>query len=82
MIYPPNTRHWQPGDLVLHDGDEKVAGMLMVVKGYDRKTGMCRTKYVHPGYYECMRKAAMLNELKFLHDPALFGVQVEKSEVS
>lgn len=82
MNYPPNTRHWQPGDLVLHDADAKRAEMLMVVLGYDRKSGWCRTKYLHPGYYDGMRKAAMLNELRFLHDPAMFGVSVEKSEAS
>ncbi len=76
MNYPANTRHWQIGDLVIHDADAKQVEMLMRVAGYCRRTGMCRTKYVQPGYYDCMRKAAMLNELKYLHDPALFGLEV------
>ena len=29
--YPPNTKRWQKGDLVLHDADAKEARMLMRV---------------------------------------------------
>ncbi len=76
MNYSANTRHWQIGDLVIHDADAKQVEMLMRVVGYDRKKGLCRTKYVQPGYYNGMRKAAMPNELKYLHDPALFGLEV------
>lgn len=80
MNYPANTHQWKVGNFVIHDADAKRAEMLMEVLGYDRETGLCRTKYLHPGYYDGMRKATMLNELRFLHDPAQFGI-VTTSEV-
>jgi len=52
--------------------------LLMVVTGYHHKTGECRTKYLHP---EPGRKRCYLNDIRYLHDPARFGLQVETTEV-
>jgi hypothetical protein len=62
--------------LVLHDKDRKEAAMLMVVKGYDRVTGECVTRYIQPGYYQGMR-GRFKNDVRVLHDPQRFGVQGE-----
>jgi hypothetical protein len=75
MNYTPNTRRWQPGDIVLHDADAKRVEMLMVVIGYHRKTGECITRYRKVGYIQGMSETYR-NESKYLHDPALFGLEV------
>ena len=68
----PNMTGWQVGDLVIHDADEKNSKYLMRVIQTDRKDGMIATVYqnrkgIHPLY---------LNKMKFLHDPARFGIEV------
>ena len=73
MNYSPNTTEWQVGDLVIHDADEKRSDKyLMRVTQINRKDGMIGTVYHnrkenHPLY---------LNKMKFLHDPARFGIEV------
>jgi len=76
--YEPNTVRWQPGAVVIHDADAKKREMLMVVTSYHSKTGECRTKYLYP---EPGRKRCYLNDIRYLHDPARFGLQVETTEV-
>jgi hypothetical protein len=78
--YEPNTVRWQPGAVVIHDADAKKREMLMVVTGYHRKTGACRTKYLHPEHLPGMRRH-YLNDIRYLHDPARFGLQVESAEL-
>lgn len=73
--YPPNTQRWQRGDIVIHDKDAKRPEMLMVVQGYHRYTGECRTTYLHPDYLQCMQKR-YYNDIQYLHDPARFGIEV------
>lgn len=79
--YTPNTRHWAPGDLVIHDVDPKRKSMLMVVCGYTQY-GKVRTRYVYEtadwwiktrGEPE-IRKANEFyeNEIGLLHAPSLF----------
>lgn len=83
MNYPANTIQWKPGDLVLHDADAKREDMLMRVVNYARD-GRCRTEYVTDS--ENMRwrmfgrgkRSRLLNPISVLHDPARFGVSVEK----
>lgn len=77
MNYPPNTTLWRPGSLVIHDADTKQPCMLMRVTGYDRKTGECLTRYVHPHHFACMGAGVYRNEAKYLHDPKRFGIDVE-----
>ena len=72
MNYRPNRTIWQNGDLVIHDADEKSSQYLMRVTQTDRPDGMIKTIYhnrkgIHPFY---------LNKMKFLHDPARFGIEV------
>ena len=68
----PNTTEWKIGDLVIHNADEKSRKYLMRVTQINRKDGMTATVYHnrkgnHPLY---------LNKMKFLHDPARFGIEV------
>lgn len=68
-----NTRQWQVGDIVIHDGDAKEPKMLMRVTG-EQENGRYTTHYLHPGqprkFYE--------NACAELHDPALFGIDVQR----
>lgn len=81
MIYEPNTTRWQPGDLVIHDADRKVADMLMRVVGY-RPDGCALTRYVHPRCdmanprSSATLRGELANDVKYLHDPARFGIDV------
>ncbi len=74
MNYAPNTQRWQPGDVVIHDADAKRVEMLMVVKGYHPENGLCITKYVHRDYLPGMKRRC-LNDIRYLLDPSLFGLQ-------
>ena len=69
MNYEPNTTHWQKGDLVIHDADNKNKSMLMEVIGYTRD-GLCRTRYRN----RQARMGEYRNEIKYLHDPKRFGI--------
>lgn len=77
MNYEPNTHTWEIGDLVLHDADRKHTDMLMKVIGYTRD-GLCRTKYINPFPLEHGFKRVYKNEIKCLHDPKRFGIEVAK----
>lgn len=80
MNYEPNTTRWQPGALVIHDADAKRREMLMVVTGYNRKTGLCITRYLYPGSFRphFPQKKTYQNEISALHDPARFGITVKE----
>jgi len=72
--YAPNTHRWQPGDVVIHDADAKRVEMLMLVKGYHPHSGLCITQYMQRDFLPGMKKKRYLNEPRFLHSPALFGL--------
>lgn len=74
MIYTPNTTTWRRGDLVIHDADAKRADMLMRVTGYDRATGLVRTRYVRASGVNAPLRGVWRNELRYLHDPRQFGI--------
>lgn len=69
MNYTPNAIQWRKGDIVIHDADAKQPHMLMRVTGYDRD-GLVISEYVDRTH----RRKTYRNELRFLHDPALFGI--------
>ena len=72
MNDPANTRQWQVGDYVIHDGDAKHGErMLMRVVGYNRE-GECLTRYVHRAAHP--RRALWANTIAWLHDPAPYGI--------
>lgn len=75
MNYPPNTTHWRPGDIVLHDYDEKSPRMVMRIVGY-RKDGTAMCRYVCPSEGRNLRKI-LDNDIKYLHDPAQFCIRRE-----
>lgn len=79
MIYEPNTRDWQPGDIVIHDVDAKIPEMLMCVVKYRPRKKVYVTVYLHPDYMQSMR-GTFENERRFLHDPARFGIDVTAVE--
>lgn len=74
MIYEANTRQWKLGDHVIHDCDHKDASMLMVVIGYN-KEGLVVTVYAGD-QKKRRRPEPYTNELRFLHDPKRFGIEV------
>jgi len=82
MNYEPNTIHWMPGDLVLHDADRKAPEMLMRVTGYDPKTGQCKTRYVTPEAFGWPKNRVCRNFIEVLHDPGRFGIAVPNSVVA
>lgn len=82
MNYEPNTRHWEPDELVIHDADAKTPDMLMRVIGYT-PNGMVETEYADPvrraewkRRFKRERDRKLLNAIGYLHDPARFGIQV------
>lgn len=75
MIHPPNTTHWRRGCLAIHDADAKREDMLMVVIGFDRD-GLVKTRYVS----DQRPQRVYANELRFLHDPARFGIALPQGE--
>lgn len=70
MNYAPNTRHWNPGDVVIHDADAKDISCLMFVESYTRK-GEAVTRYIYP-HSPALAKKRYTNPVAYLHDPALF----------
>ena len=70
----PNKKVWQKGDIVIHDADAKDKDMLMVITGYDPETNRYYSKYLNPDYTKS--RLTYKNELKCLHDPARFGIEV------
>ena len=72
MNCEPNETVWITGDIVIHDADEKSSRYLMRVTQINRKDGMTATVYHNrKGNYPLY-----LNKMKFLHDPARFGIEV------
>lgn len=74
MNYPANSTTWRVGDLVIHDADAKRADLLMRVTGYDRATGLVRTRYIRASHHNAPLRGVWRNELRFLHDPRRFGI--------
>lgn len=76
MNYEPNTTHWEPGSLVIHDADAKRPDMLMRVVGYG-PDGLCVTEYVErrwqDGHGKRMR-SPWRNPITVLHTPERFGL--------
>lgn len=70
MNNKPNTIPWEIGDIVIHDDDEKSAEMVMRVVETGCEFGMVRTEYVNEG------SPLYLNDIKYLHDPLIFGIDV------
>ncbi len=68
-IYPPNTKDWKPGDIVIHDADAKERRMLMRVTDV-LPDGAILSRYISPG--KGNGKKLWLNDKKYLHDPSLF----------
>jgi hypothetical protein len=68
---PENTIDWQIGDIVIHDADSKTERMLMRVVGFNRKSGLIRSVYVHQG----VSKEIYENEKKYLHNPRHYGLE-------
>lgn len=78
LIHEPNTTHWKPGDLVIHDSDAKRADMLMIVLGQNA-SGIYRTRYAFPWVQpRPWRRKIWRNTLEWLHDPARFGIAVPR----
>jgi hypothetical protein len=73
--YEANTIKWKPGDLVLHDADDKREDMLMVVLGYRCGGDICETVYLRPASRDSVtRRQVWSNEIRHLHDPKRFGI--------
>lgn len=79
MNYEPNKIRWKPGDIVIHDADQKSPYMLMMVVGY-LKDGRCETRYLNPRTTTMQRRYA--NRLDVLHDPKRFGIDVDHVPIS
>lgn len=78
LIHEPNTIQWKPGDLVIHDSDAKRADMLMIVLGQDAM-GVFRTRYAFPwAQPKPWRRKIWRNTVEWLHDPAIFGINVPR----
>lgn len=78
MIHEPNTIRWAVGALVIHDSDAKRLDMLMRVVGYEKKTGLCKTRYAFPDKQpKSWRRTIWKNDISALHDPSRFGMNVK-----
>lgn len=74
MNYEPNTTHWPIGSIVIHDADAKNASMLMKVLRYNRE-GLAICIYLRDEH-RVIRPKQYPNDLKYLHDPKRFGIEV------
>lgn len=80
MGYPPNTKRWQRGDLVIHAGDWKGDDrMLMRVTGY-KSDGLVRTRYVFPTGRNM--RGVCWNELSWLLDPNDFKIDLTRAKAA
>lgn len=77
MLYPPNTRHWQKGDLVIHWCDAKRSDMLMRVIGYTRG-GLCKTQYENRRH----GRKVWTNAVSNLLNPADFGIALSTEDLA
>lgn len=85
MNHQANATDWQPGDLVIHDGDAKRADMLMIVLSRiksGKNAGVYRTRYLNTdgspsrsSMHE-YRKTVWKNCAASLHDPRRFDIYV------
>lgn len=73
LNYEANKREWQPGDIVIHDADEKSPRMLMIVLGYSRD-GQVRSRYLI-GKAKGRNRRVWKNYMDCLHEPERFGLQ-------
>ena len=86
MNYEPNMRLWKPGDLVIHDADAKTQEMLMKIEDvicHKDAEDTYVSVYLYPRKSRCSScqqyinkwdNTKYCNELKYLHDPARFGI--------
>ncbi len=93
MNYKANVREWKVDDIVIADLDSKKPFMLMAV--IEIKAGCYGTRYLYPGLiwdkhidipFHLMPKASQKHygklwwyELKDLHDPERFGIEIPES---
>ena len=77
--YPDNKIHWKVGDVVIHDFDVKNPHLLMKVIKV-QKNGLIVTKYIDPDIMLPRRNVRFKNDLRFLHNPAKFGIVVSEPE--
>jgi hypothetical protein len=86
MNHAPNATEWQPDDFVIHDEDAKRPDMLMRVLGKIKtgtNAGKFRTQYAFPDRQpRSWRKKIWINSLDALHDPARFGIRVQRPSSS
>lgn len=75
MDYEPNTIPWPIGSFCIHDADAKRDDMLMVVIGFTRDR-LVKTRYVDL----TKPRNLWINEPRYLHDPARFGVVIPRKE--
>ena len=73
--YPENIIRWKEGDVVIHDYDAKNPHLLMKVVKV-QKNGLIVTKYIDPDIMLPRRNVRFKNDLKFLHNPAKFGISL------
>lgn len=79
----PNTKRWNPGDLVIHDLDAKQPRMLMRVLGYRSSDDFCHTEYVDAelkAEWGAGERSQLFNVLACLHDPALWGIPLDATD--
>lgn len=78
LPYVPNSKHWQRGNIVIHESDAKEPYMLMVVLGYEELDDgkvVYLTQYLNP-----LHSGAEIwrNSIRNLHDPARFEIYLDK----
>lgn len=76
MIHEANKTRWKIGSIVVHDVDAKTERMLMRVTG-TTATGLYITRYID----QRVSKERYENELRYLHEPARFGIEVTNREI-
>lgn len=95
MIHEANTTQWKVGDIVVHDADSKDHKMLMVILAVD-DSGMAKSKYINlrelvptclNGKFERIPDRVLKdyeevyeNDMKYLHDPAIFGIEITDND--
>lgn len=76
MAYDSNKTIWPVGSIVIHAGDSKRDGkMLMRVIGYT-SDGMAKTEYIN---LRQSRRRVYKNDIKWLLDPVQFGVKTQSA---
>jgi len=79
MTYPPNQRHWNRGDIVIHEADSKSPYMLMVVLKQRKNDDRYECRYLNTVFNGTnivrAKKEALL-------DPALFGMDPKELPIA